>query len=687
MADDGLQVYFAKFGLDASEFLGGLEKSSGGILKFYRDVSVSLGATMFVFDKLMAYGEKFITLANQATEFQSAIDKLTVTTGMSTTELYKWSNVARYADSDISSLSAMLRKLSINMKDTGTAGDEARAMLNGMHVSMKNADGSARSMNDIFPDVIEGLKGIEDTGTRNTVAMTLFGRSFQELSGYMLMSKSEMQGYFDKGFAPTSEQEQKLRDYEQALKDLNTTTGKVATEGGMALSGSLKEWTQLMNDAFNDDSPIISFFETLDGFLTLAARGFHILGSEALAAYQVTQFNFSGAKTTLEDLNTWVQNKARDDRLRAAGFRTDGNGNVVADEKKTGSSDFVLPDDKEKEKVLTAEQIVSKQTELARKTIEANRAEREYQELKKKTNDWQSTGVKTQLEFNENLELARLRAIGLKNECAGITAELKAAGVAAAAVAGGPTYNSMYASSLNTGGVGPDTAGFSDLAGMSQSELEKIAAGGLGKSKAMAERAQQYLSMMKSGKSPSGATSPAVATKDPQIKALETLTSATETEYQKQTDAFQKHLDALATLRAERYPALETQDLTHWATNEEIAKTAIQKELDFMAAAVNFGGTNPIVQNYIVMSRNGPDWTPPAFQAVTAPKLESADFTQVGAAVQGIVAKGLGGGTSGSVTINQTNNIVTPDSDKAANKVAKATSRVLAGVNGVGGQL
>jgi hypothetical protein len=72
---------------------------------------------------------------------------------------------------------------------------------------------------------------------------------------------------------------------------------------------------------------------------------------------------------------------------------------------------------------------------------------------------------------------------------------------------------------------------------------------------------------------------------------------------------------------------------------------------------------------------------------VTAPTLESADFTQVGAAVQGIVNKGLGEGTSASVTINQTNNITTPDSDKAADKVAKATSKALAGVGYLGGQI
>jgi hypothetical protein len=701
LADDGLQVYFAKFGLDASEFLGGLEKSSGGIVQFYRDVSVSLGATMFIFDKMMAYSQRFIALANAAMEVQSAIDKLTVTTGMSTTELYRWSNVARYADSDINSLAFMIRKLTVSIKDTGTAGDEARAMLDGMHVSLKNADGSARSMNDVFPDVIGGLKGIEDAGTRNTAAMTLFGRSFQELSGYMLMSKSEMQGYFDEGFAPTSEQQQKLRDYEQALKDLNTTTGKVATEGGIALSGSLREWTDLMNSAFTDDSPILSFFEMLDGFLTLAARGLHIMSAEATAAYKGMFLDFAGQKATLDELGDWVQKKTRDDKLRAAGFRTDGNGNAIAEKEKAGVSDFVLPSDTKstKENLLTTTEILAKQNQLAIKTLDVKSATKEYTDLLK-------TGDRTQSDFNDKLERSRLRMEGLKLEAADLATELQKAGAAVTAASGGTTYNQQFASSLQTGGVGPDYAGFSDLASMSQSELEGIAAGGLGKSKAMADKARQYLSMM-SGANGSATESGTAGKKDLtpgspdqtksieteydiQIKALETLTNKTAAEYQKQTDAFRKHLDAMAEYRAQQYPALESQDFTHWVTSEEIAKVAVQKQLDFMAAAVNFGGMNPIIQNYIVMSAKGPDWTPPTFSGIVSPKLESADFTQVGSAVQGIVAKGLGEGTSAGMKIEY-NQTVYATEDTASTKVQNATikgiSRAAAGITGLGGQM
>jgi hypothetical protein len=313
---------YVKLGLNVDGMLGGV----GG-------VAVVLNQTLDLFGKFEAAAQKIVDLANNAMELQSTVDKLTVTTGLSSTELYKWSNVAKYADSDINSLSSMLRKLSINMAESGESGDKARAMLAAMNVSIKNADGSTRSMNEIFPEVIEGLKGVGDTGTRNTVAMALFGKSFQELSGYMLMSKGEMQGYFNDGWAPTEAQSQKLRDYEQALKDLNTTTTNLSLQGGAAMSGSIREWTELMDDVLKAESPVMKFFEKLDDFLTLSARGFHIMGQEALVAWQFAHGDITGAKATADNLMNWINNEQRGDANRAAGFKTDKNGNIVLDEK------------------------------------------------------------------------------------------------------------------------------------------------------------------------------------------------------------------------------------------------------------------------------------------------------------------------------------------------------------------
>ena len=679
MADDGIQAYFAKFGLDASEFLDGLNKSQSGILAFYRDVSVSLSATMFIFDKLMSYGQQFIQLANQAAEFVSVLDRLSVTTGMTNEELERFSNVARYADSDISSLAAMVNKLQINLRDQGEQGEKARKVLDAMHVSYKNADGSLRSSAEIFPEVIGGLGRLSSSADRVTASNILVGRGYQELSGYIALGKDGIEKYYNTANTLTEDQRGKLRNYENACKDLDSTLQKLNYTVGSKLAPSFATWASEVEKAFGDANAPAS--RAMDFFLqrvnevlfTLEATAKWVaLSTDGSLTFEQKQQKCSewvaDFKDQWADLNDTVFDARADAEKR---FGIGGGSSLPSD----------LSSDNSKK--ITAEQIVAKQTELARKTIEANRAEREYQELKKKTNDWQSTGVKTQLEFNENLELARLRAVSLKNECAGITAELQAAGVAAAGVASGPTYNSANKAALNTGGVGPDWAGFSDLANMTADQLQAVIdrAEKGGGSKGMAEKARTYLSMLgSSGKATISGASKATDPASIEVDQTKTITS----EYQKRTDAFKKHLDDMEAYRTEKYPELEMLDLTHWATSEEIAKVAEQKIMDFMAAAVNFGGTNPIIQNMIVMSKDGPNWTPAAFTPVSAPKLESADFTQVGASVQAIVAKGMGNGTSGSGA--QTVKVALTVNDQTAGGITvKTVSKGLAGVNGIGG--
>jgi len=350
MADDGLMSYFAKMGLDTSDFLNGISKADGGVLQFYRDVSVSMAATMMVFDKVMQYGQKFVDLANQASDFVETIDKLSVTTGMSNEELQRFNNVARYAESDISTLAMSVNKMQINLSDMGAAGEEARGYLDDMGISYKNADGSLKSSAELFPAIIQGMKGLESSADRVTVANAVFGRGYQNLAGYMNMSREDMEEYFNTAQVMTEEQTQSLRDYDEAMKDLNKSTDDLAKTAGAELAPSLLEISQTFNDlAGNED--VKSFFSWLNGAITLVSRGIHIMASELKAYIQLSTGDIKGATQTQADLNKWVGQKTRDDAMKAAGYKTDGYGNVLAEEAKTAADTRLTDTSAEEERL------------------------------------------------------------------------------------------------------------------------------------------------------------------------------------------------------------------------------------------------------------------------------------------------------------------------------------------------
>jgi hypothetical protein len=101
-----------------------------------------------------------------------------------------------------------------------------------------------------------------------------------------------------------------------------------------------------------------------------------------------------------------------------------------------------------------------------------------------------------------------------------------------------------------------------------------------------------------------------------------------------------KQADAYALLNVkqiELWTQLETDGLTHYSALAEMSRVRSQAEIDYMTACVNFAGENPIVQNKIIMSAEGPDWTPAAFTPLESLTLATADFSKI---------KTLGGGAS-----------------------------------------
>jgi hypothetical protein len=74
---------------------------------------------------------------------------------------------------------------------------------------------------------------------------------------------------------------------------------------------------------------------------------------------------------------------------------------------------------------------------------------------------------------------------------------------------------------------------------------------------------------------------------------------------------------------------LEKKGLIHYTALSELSRVRAEAELGFMTACVNFGGENPIIQNKIIMSADGPDWTPATFTPLKAPSLEAADFSGI----------------------------------------------------------
>lgn len=124
----------------------------------------------------------FVDATKAAAEYADKILTLSAQTSMSTQSLQEYQYMAALTDTDLETITGSLTKLTRNMSSardgTGTAAD-AFAQLN---VSVTDSNGQLRDSSAVFDEVITALGSITNETERDALAMSIFGKSAQELN-------------------------------------------------------------------------------------------------------------------------------------------------------------------------------------------------------------------------------------------------------------------------------------------------------------------------------------------------------------------------------------------------------------------------------------------------------------------------------------------------------------------------
>jgi len=172
-------TYFASIGLDASEFVGGLSKSSQGMLAFARDVTVTMNMTMMIFDRVISSVDKFGQMAN-------SLRDLSYTTGVTTDQLQRLHYAAMLSGTSVYTVDTSLQKLSLSMNEAADASSSA-----GEAFARLGIDPTGKTVDQVFEDTALALTRMKSETNRNSIAMDIYGRSWKELI-------PTMQTYIDK---------------------------------------------------------------------------------------------------------------------------------------------------------------------------------------------------------------------------------------------------------------------------------------------------------------------------------------------------------------------------------------------------------------------------------------------------------------------------------------------------------
>lgn len=137
-------------------------------------------------------GKAIWDMASQSSTFADDLITQATQTGIATEKLQEYAYAARFVDTEVSTITGSMTKLKTNMSSTSDSVTQAFTRLG---VSTRDSNGALRDSQTVFWELIDSLGKVDNTMERDTLSMTLFGKSAQQLNPLIEAGSDEWNRY------------------------------------------------------------------------------------------------------------------------------------------------------------------------------------------------------------------------------------------------------------------------------------------------------------------------------------------------------------------------------------------------------------------------------------------------------------------------------------------------------------
>lgn len=231
-------------GKDASTF--------GDMLKAKLAGDAIVGGIKALGQALMQVGKELVNIAKNSSAYADNIMVLATQTGLSTDALQEYSYMAELVDTDVSTITSSLAKLTRNMASAQDGSRKQTEAFNALGVSVTDANGDLRDSNQVFDEVIRALGQVENETERNALAMDIFGKSAMELNPLIAVGAEGLDQYRqeaqDMGAVLDGEALNALGNVDDAFQRLNQVGTILTNQIGTAMAPIVEELAGLLVD-------------------------------------------------------------------------------------------------------------------------------------------------------------------------------------------------------------------------------------------------------------------------------------------------------------------------------------------------------------------------------------------------------------------------------------------------------
>ena len=191
--------------------------------------------------------------AYKSAQLSDELNTLSKQSGLSTAEIQKMNYAQELVDVSTDTMIASVKKLTQTLKSSEKSFEK-------IGVATRDANGEFRDATDIWYDTLEALSKVENETERDTLAMSIFGKSASELSGIIDDGGEALKRLGDEaekaGLIMSQDTVDSLNEVNDKIDTIKaTTTATIATTGAKALDtlapvidliiekiGNLLEW-------------------------------------------------------------------------------------------------------------------------------------------------------------------------------------------------------------------------------------------------------------------------------------------------------------------------------------------------------------------------------------------------------------------------------------------------------------
>lgn len=251
--------------------------------------------------KKLASGLK--DLATSAITLSDDLATQAQVTGLSTDALQEYNYMAELVDVSVDTITGSMTKLTRNMKSAQSGTGTAASAFQKLHVRVTNLDGSLRSNQDVFNDVIDSLGNVANETERDALAMEIFGKSAQELNPLIEAGSNQIRSYaqeaHDMGYVMSEDVIAKNVQASDAYQRMQNSITAAKNEIGSELApviGRAAETIQKLIQAARDNKDVV---EKVIGVIAAAAAGFIAYEAAVTAASAATALMAANPATLL----------------------------------------------------------------------------------------------------------------------------------------------------------------------------------------------------------------------------------------------------------------------------------------------------------------------------------------------------------------------------------------------------